>query len=591
MKLPRLSFSRAAPAEPAAATPRRPSRLLPRGGGAWLLLAWDIDGMRAAAARGGRQECDVLATAQSREAHFSSALAEVAEQLRGRLQDGGHRLPRRVALAARHLRPAVVDLPVNPERPRPEAQMRELLRGDMEPALAEFGGLWTMGALLTVRGHLSAADRDRVVLEETLRREDRRTPLRYGETALELSLIDRAALNECMELQESLQYFDGGLMSAWTGRSEHGEKYWLAAALAGRQYRQWNEALAGQGLRLETTLPLAWLCSEGAGETREEVQRLSFELHSEEVFAVRRRRGRIVAARNEGRLERPLQSDWLLRLIEDWSGEGRAEIELVCLSAGDESAAQRAAAEIELTSGHAARAVAAEDAWKSLWPALLREAAAEAPDRRLPRLALRELRGKPWKNPDLWRAAAVLAVALALAAGEGVQRHRLNGLQRALADRAKTENENQRMAQLMHRANSEMQEVARDLEAARRELEPLINERARLEAIGRMREYLPELIQALGQAVGGDAVLERVGNGRAGNAATAIRVEAWSPSYTGAQAFVSRAAERTHALAYGVAQAEIREGPGRAGKNGYQVGFWLVQEPDELEQPQERGRP
>ncbi|MDR0440916.1 MAG: hypothetical protein LBI59_08040 [Candidatus Accumulibacter sp.] len=583
MKLPRLSFSRRDAA-------RRTFRLSSRaGGGAWLQLAWDLAGLRAAVARGGRQRCEVLALAQSREAHFSSALAEVIGQLRGRLQDGGHRLPRRVALAARHMRPATVVLPVNPGRPRPDAQMRELLRGDLEPALAEFGGLWTMGALLAVRGYLSAADRDRVVAEETLRREDRRTPLRYGETALELSLIDRAALNECMELQESLQYFNGELMSAWTGYVEDSEKYWLAAAATGRQYRQWNEALDGYGLALDTTLPLSWLCSEGADDAREDIQRLSIELHAEEVFAVRRRRGRIVAARNEGRLERPLQSDWLGRLIEDWSGEGRAEIELVCLSADDEPAAARAAGELELTSGHPVRVVAADAAWQALWPALLREAAAEPPERRLPRLTLRELRGKPWKNPDFLRVAAVLAVALALAATEGVQRHQLRGLRQALAERTKKEGEEQKLSQLIQKANAEVQQVARELETARRELEPLINERARLEALERMRQYLPDLLRALGQAAGGDAVLERVGNGRAGDDVTVIRVEGWSPTYTGAQSFVARAAERVRALAYGVMQAEVREGAGRGGKNGYQVGFWLVQEADELEQAQEGG--
>ena len=617
MKLPRLSFSlrrtpsasggAPGPAEASAApdtgAARRPFPFLRQpgklaglfrpggGGGAWLLLAWDIAGLRAAVVRGDRQRCAILARAQSREAHFATALADVAEQLRGPLLAGGHKLPRRAALAARHLRPAAVDLPVNPDKPRPDAQMRELLRGDLEPVLAEFGGLWTMGALLFARGHLGAADRDRVALEQTLRREDRRTPLRYGETALELALIDRAALNECLELQESLHYVDGELMSAWKGRLDNGEKHWLAGALAGRLYRQWNDALAGRGLRLDTVLPLAWLCSEGeadgerGGGEGEDIQRLTLELHAEEVVAVRRRHGRIVAARSEGRMERPLQSDWLQRLIEDWSSEARAEIDLVCLDGADETAARRAADDLELTGGHPVRVVGADAAWDALWPALLREAATEAPEHRLPRLALRELRGKPWKNPDILRAGALAAVLLVLAATEGIQRYRLHGLQQTLAEKAKKESEEQKLAQLTLKANAEVQQVARDLETMRATLEPLVNERTRLEAIAAMRQYLPDLMLTLGQAIGNDAVLEKVGNSRVGNDATAIRVEAWSPTYTGAQDFVNRVAEQTRALAYGVAQTEIREEKGRTGKSGYRVGFWLVQEPDELEQP------
>jgi hypothetical protein len=609
VKLPRLSFpprrAQAPSSEPGGAArgifpflrrsggPGKLGGLLRPGGGAWLLLAWDVAGLRAAIVRGDRQHCEIVAQARSREAYFATALAEAAEQL----QRQGHTLPRRAALAARHLCPAALNLPLNPDKPRPDAQMRELLRSDMEPALAEFGGLWTMGALLFTRGHLSAADRDRVMEEEASRRQDRRSPLRYGETALEMSLIDRTALNECLELQESLQYLDGELMSAWKGRLENGEKYWLAGALAGRQYRQWSEALAARGLRLDTVLPLAWLCSEhesggqdgnkaNAGiEARDDIQRLSLELHSEEVVAVRRRHGRIAAARHEGRMERPLHADWLQRLIEEWSSEARAEIELVCLDEGDEDAARRVAADLELTGGHPVRVIAANAAWDALWPALLREAATEAPEHRLPRLAWRELRGKPWKNPDLLRVAALLAVVVALAATEGVQRYKLRGLQRTIAESAKKESENQKMAQLMSKANAEVQQVARDLESSRHALEPLINERNRLEAIAEMRRYLPDLMLALSQAIGNDAVLERVGNSRAGNDATAIRVEAWCPTYTGAQDFVNRVAVHTRALAYGVAQTEIRGETGRAGKNGYRVDFWLVQEPDELEQP------
>ena len=551
----------------------------------WLLLAWDIAGMRGVLAEGDRLRCRIVARAQSSEAHFAAALADVLEQLRA----SGEKLPRRVALAARHLRPALVDLPVNPDKPRPDAQMRELLRADMEPALAEFGSLWTMGALLHARGHLSAADRDRVVLEGALRRESRRTPLRYGETALELALIDRATLNECLELQENLQYLDGDLTSGWKGYVEHGEKRWLASALPARLYRQWGDALAGQGMRLETVLPLAWLASDAvpaansAGQAAD-VQQLAIELHSEEVLVVRRQNGRIVAARNEGRMERPLQSDWLLRLLDDWGGEMRAEIALYCLDAADEFGARQAASELELESGQPARVVDAPSTWDALWPALLREATRVPPEHRLPRLAARELRGNPWKNPDILRVAAIAVLVGGLAVTEGVQRYQLGRLRQTLTEKTKKEGEQQQRTQLTLKASAEVQQIGRELETARAALEPLINERARLEAIAAMRQYLPDLMLTLAQATGNDAVLEKIGNSRSGNDATAIRVEAWSPTYTGAQDFVNRVAERATALSYGVAQTEIREERGRTDKPGYRVGFWLVQEGGELEQ-------
>lgn len=547
----------------------------------WLLLAWDITGMSARLVPRLTDADKPLATAHSSEATFPAALAEVVE----RLGAEGHKLPKKVAVAARAMRPAVLDLPVNPEKPRPAAQMRELLRGELEPVLAEFAGLWTMGALLHTRKHLSAADRDRVVVEEAVRRENRRAPLRYGETALELALIDRATLNECLELQESLQLLDSEIVSAWTGWVAHGERHWLGGALNATFYQQWKASLSRHGLQLDTLLPLAWLSSEAVpgdenAEARE--QAITLELHSEEVVAVRRLQGRVVGARTDGRMERPLQADWLLRLVEDWLNEARASLTLVCLMPDDEDAAARVAGDLELTTGHAVRVVGAVDCAQSTWRALARETATTS-ELRLPRLALRDLRGKPWKNPDNLRVAALALVILALAGVEATQRYRMHSLQSTMAERAKAENDTKQRTQMVLKISGEMQAVAKDLEKARNELQPLINTQTRLEAIALMRQYLPDLIGMLAESVGEDAVLDKISSSRYSQDATSIQVEAWSTTYTGAQAFVNRVAARTQHLNYGVSQTEINESIGRNTKPGYRVGFWLIQEADDLE--------
>lgn len=560
---------------------------LPGGAGnSWLLLTWDITGMSAILVGRLADVAQPLATARSSEATFAAALAEIVEKLRA----GGHKLPKKAAMAARPMRPAVVDLPVNPDKPRPAAQMQELLRGDMEPVLAEFASLWTMGALLHARRYISSSDRDRVVVEEALRREDRRAPLRYGETALELALIDRATLNECIELQESLQLLDSDILCAWKGRVEHGERYWLASALNGTFHQQWRDSLGRHGLQLDTVLPLGWLCSEGIGENDERnestdpnLPSITLELHSEEIVAVRRVHGRITGSRTDGRMERPLQADWLLRLIEDWINEARSSLTLICLMADDEDAAARVASDLELTTGHAVRVVAAQAADATIWRQLARETAAAATEQRLPRLALRDLRGKPWKNPDVLRAGALVGVLLALLAVEAYQRYQVYALQKTMSERSKEEGETQKRTQMVLKVNAEMQGVAKDLEKSRAELQPLVNTQTRLEAIANMRLYLPDLVTMLAQSVSDDAVLEKVSSTRSNQDATSIRVEAWSTTYTGAQAFVNRVAAQTQRLSYGVSQTEITESVGRTHKSGYRVGFWLIQEQDDLE--------
>ena len=551
----------------------------------WLLLVCDIGGVDAAIVIGDDQAASLVDEAASRQADFAAALAEVVGELRGR----GHKIPKRVALAASHCRPLVADLPVDPGKPRPAPQMRELLRGEAEAALAEFGGLWTIGALLQARSYLSADDRQRVVLEESVRRQERRTPLRYGETALELGLIERAQLNEGLELQEALQHVDAQWLAGWKGWIDDGQKYWLASALSGPLHRQWSAALAQRGLRLEAVLPLAWLCSETP--VGDDTQVISIEVHAEDVHAVARRNGRVVAARFDARLERPLQSDWLLRLIEDWSLEARSRIEIVCRDPADQEATGGAAAELELASGHPARVVDANQARATLWHALVREARVAPAAQRLPHLTTRELRGAPWKNPDLRRVAALVALVALLAASEGGQQYRLRTLRQEIAERNRKENETKRLAQMEMKINSATRQVGKDLEKLRAELEPLVNTRTRLEAIVVMRQHLPDLMQMLARAIGDDAVLEKVGNSKSGSDAASIRVEAWSGSYTGAQAFVNRVAEQTQTLNYGVAQTEINEARGRSSKTGYRVAFWLLPEADDLEQSTASNRP
>lgn len=572
------------------ATPRAPrtaSRLaalrarLAGGEKPWLLLAWDISSLQAAVYVAEAGQGRVVATANSRQARFADALDEVLPALARQSAS----MPRQVALAARCLLPGVVNLPVAPDKPRPVRQMRELIHGELEPLLAEFGSLWSLGALLHARGHLSAGDRERITLEEALRREGRRTPLRFGETALEMALIDRTALDECLGLQEHLQNLDANLVSGWRGRLEANHPCWLGCGVGAINHRQWQEALAERSLRLEACLPLAWLASEAEPETEEQrdgpAATICLELHQEEVVAVHRQNGRVLATRSEGRMERVLQADWLAGLVADWTSEARIGLELICLHADDEAVAPGLGDELALYTGHPTRLRSVAESWQCLWLNLAGEAGAQAP--RLPRIVERELRGSRWNDHDFRRLAAIAAVIVGVGIGEGVQQYKLYRLNVMVAEKSRLEKEKSLTAQRESQFNAELNELARDLDATRKALEPLLNDRERLSNIVTMRQNLPRLLLMLAQAVGNDAVLDSLRNSKVGSNVTSIQVVAWSPSYTGAQAFVSRIAELTRELGYGVSQTEIVERKGRTNKLGHEVNFWLVPESDDLE--------
>jgi hypothetical protein len=551
----------------------------------WLLLTWDVGGMEAALMQAGKNDVTLLASASSRQGRFAAALDEVMAQL----ATATPVRPKQVALAARHVLPAVIELPIQPDKPRRPDQMRELIQADLEPVLAEFGSLWSMGALLQARGYLSPADRERITMEEAVRRQSRGNQLRYGEIAIELELIEREALDECLDQQAALQNLDASVMAGWRGRIEDKHPLWLVCGVGQATYNEWLEALSRRGLHLSATLPLSWLVSdpEPAEQPQPDTRReqpvpcIDLEIHAEEVVAILRRRGRVVATRSEGRIERAPAADWVNRIIADWTAESRAQIAIHFMDAADDEFGEALADALNLTTGHPCAVRLAGDCQQALWSNLLREAS--APVSQLPRMVAHELRGSPWKNPDVHRLLALGGVLLVLALTEGVQQYRLYTLEARMADHQRKEKQHSSTAQMEAQVNQKLLELGKGLDATRRQLEPLLNDRSRLNRIISMRVDLPDLLYLLAQAVGSDAVMEEVHNDNTYSEGSAIQVVAWSPSYTGAQDFVNRMAVLAREKGYGLSQMEIKERKGRNNRRGHEVKFWLLLEESDLE--------
>lgn len=549
-----------------------------------LLLTWDVGGMSAAMFDTRADGTTPMAEAASRQPRFTQALDEVLQEIGKRTMVK----PRIAVLAARHVLPAVLnELPVPPDKPRRPEQMRELLQADLEPVLAEFGSLWSMGGLLQARGFLNAQEREQVTMEESIRRQQRGSQLRYGEIAIELGLADRGALDECLDLQASLQNLDAQLAAGWHGRHEDKHPLWLACGVGQTTHDEWREALGERNIRLQAVLPLAWLASTPATtpaiatDKRRDAYSVDLELHSEEIVTVQRRNGLILAARSEGRVERSLSADWLHRLIADWASETRVEIRLHCLHAIDDPTVDDLAENLSLLTGQPCVAHRFAETRSAIHRNLLRESGTPTPS--VPRISPADLRGNPLNTPEARRFLALAGVLLALLAVEGWQRYRLASLEKRMVDFRSSENKRASTAQMTTQANLKLAELARNLEATRRELEPLLAERSRLTRIMTMRKDLPDLMYQLAQAVGSDAVIEEILNDNTQSQAPAIKVLAWSPSYTGAQDFVNRMAALAREKAYGVAQMEIKERRGRDSRKGHEVSFWLLFEESDLE--------
>lgn len=280
-------------------------------------------------------------------------------------------------------------------------------------------------------------------------------------------------------------------------------------------------------------------------------------------------------------LLRPLGPDWLARLVADWANDGRCSIELICLHADDESAAQEISDDLGMCTGQPISVRFAEASWNGLWRHLATQG--EAQSSPLPRIIERELRGSAWANHDIRRLALLGVVVALLGLNEAWQRYQLHQLETKIASRNKAEQDKAQNTQLQAKFSNELAELAKNLDTTRKKLEPLVNEQERLKLLVAMRRNLPDLLAMLAQSVGNDAVLESVRNSKGDSNAASIQVVAWSPNYTGAQAFADTVGVLSRSLGYGVTQTEIVQRKGRNNKAGHEVNFWLQPESEDLE--------
>jgi hypothetical protein len=557
-----------------------------------LLLVWDVDRLSAVAAWKHGKNWLFSEEASSTLGDFAPALNEAL----GGLRRMGIKPPRQCTLAARFIVPARVDLPVSPEKPRPFLQMREIVRAEMEAPLAENGALWSIGAILAARGRIDADARERIALELAMRREQSNRPIFFGQLAVDLGLVSKDEIQEALAVQEKLQTLEAVLACGWTGyKTAPGEPpVWLGSATGFALWRQVETACKRCGLKLLGGLPLIWSASEteddacarvegnaeeGAEDAREgESNRISLEIHPEDVVAVLRHRGRIVSARAEGRLgagstPRPLDPGWLLRLVADWRANGAAALEILCFDARDEARIEALLEEFTQHWGQPLVFRKADETRHALLECLARQHGARlAP---LPAIRFSEPPRPIWKRAGFWQLACLLAVIAIASWMEIDQRAKIKAIQTRFD---LTDLESKRQANLKQQESVAMLAARKEkdeLDVARKLLVEVVPENERLQAIENMAYQLPRLLRTLADNIGDDVVLETVRNSRSGGIGD-VMVVGWTNSYGSAQSFAQRVQQALSGLGYAVAQTDVTTGPGRDGRSGYFVSFWLL---------------
>jgi hypothetical protein len=117
------------------------------------LLVCETDGfsLRAAVVKRNGIRVDVIHHVQSELSDMAEAIKDIVSQLESKGWKG-----KETILLSPAVLSTLVELPVDPKKPRPLAQMQELVRWEVEPLLMQHTTQWTVGHLLVGQGYMSA---------------------------------------------------------------------------------------------------------------------------------------------------------------------------------------------------------------------------------------------------------------------------------------------------------------------------------------------------------------------------------------------------------------------------------------------------
>jgi len=248
------------------------------------LLVCETDGflLRGAVLARSGDEVTVQYSAESRLPAMEQAVHELVERLRS----AGWRGKRAVLLTPAVV-PALLELPVDPGKPRAPEQMEELVRWEMEPMLLQHTTLWSVGRILVGLGYLTEEQARAVLdMQQGRGRPDDQVEVysfkRFGDLAIELGYINRQQLDECLVRQEWTKTEGEEVACGWVAQSGaaqggDGGHRWLASAVSRTLMQRWVDVFARHGVGLGQLYPLAGCAAAVLGS--EEANRVLIESH------------------------------------------------------------------------------------------------------------------------------------------------------------------------------------------------------------------------------------------------------------------------------------------------------------------------
>lgn len=489
-----------------------------------LVCAFDGVSLRAAVATRDGSTCSLTAAAASKVLEPAQAVREVIDALKRK----GIAVPRQACLATPQVAPAFLDIGVDPARPRPAQEMKELVRWDMEAELAASAAAWTVTDILILRGDLASGQAVALMAEAAL---DGLTGAgaisrRAAEIAVEQRVLGADVVAAATRQMARLASGEEETLCAWAAPDKKSGTGWLCTAIGASAREEWRAAFAETGHRLAWLYPMigaASLARLGAGGAMRE---LALEVHPSQLAAVSLRNGRITDLRaaslraaeaGEAAVGLAAKAGFHPDRITVLGPEEPAASIQQALAASWSASAEQT----EPLAGLGAHAVGLISAGA------------------MPRIAGTDPPPPLWRNPDAIRIGIFCLTLLALVGVEFFMRWRISAAQIRLAQIEREADEQaQRDRQMLQQVNEARAKEA-EKDAASAELKQVQADLRVIRDVLAVREkMIPGLVSALQRAVNDDVFLDSVTE--TGMTTGTFELRGWGMTDTAIHLFTTR---------------------------------------------------
>lgn len=163
---------------------------------------------------------------------------------------------------------SLIELPINPKKPKPLAQMQALIRWEAEPLLMQQQNQWSIGYLMIKQGLMTAEQVNHIRGIQQANKpagmgigaQQRSNFQRFGELALEHGYVDKERLNGFVQCQSWLRSDEEDIECGWQPQAAvkdaPGIYNWLISCVYKSVINRWVDAFKSHGITLSKVFPL-----------------------------------------------------------------------------------------------------------------------------------------------------------------------------------------------------------------------------------------------------------------------------------------------------------------------------------------------